>query len=452
MCRSSPPADRRDVDVRSQRAILLGERHPLAVGRHGHRLNASDRVRRHDRRLAVGDAVAVELLVRRRVEQRLRVGRPDERALLVVEVGDLLQVLALGVGEPDLVAPGAVRDERDVLAVGRPLRILAPGRHVVRRDARDVAAVGRDREQLPARGDHGAAARRRDVERVDLVRHRLRLDLVLLVVGRDLDLDLRRLARRDVELPDPEVLFVDDHLAVARHRREEQAPVGVARHLHRLPAAGRHLVDVVDALAHREAARHRVLLVRQRIADEVDLIVGAPHRPVAVVLLVGQQLRVGLVREIRDPQVRRVAAAIVLARPHGWMAVEDDLLAVRRERAPVAPVDGQRRLGPAAHRNRVERRDVRERAVAVRRAESRPSTNPASSRRLRRCPCSTSAAWARRRSRAPRTRRSCRSDSTRTRSSVRQARSADTFRARGCRSDAGRPCRLRWPSRCRRDS
>ena len=36
-----------------------------------------------------------------------------------------------------------------------------------------------------------------------------------------------RLAGRDVELPDAEVVLVDDHLAVARHRRPEQVAVGV---------------------------------------------------------------------------------------------------------------------------------------------------------------------------------------------------------------------------------
>ena len=159
------------------------------------------------------------------------------------------------------------------------------------------------------------------------------------------------------------------------------------------------------------------------------LLVRAPHRPVAVVSLVGEELRVRCFAEIGDPQIGGVAAAIVLARPDGGMPVEDELLAVGRVAAPVAPIDRQRLLRAAADRDFVQRRDVRERAVAVRRTEhdvlrvARPADD------LVVAGVDTSAAAARRRPPARRTRRCCRSDSTRTRSSARRARTADTSRA-----------------------
>ncbi len=356
--------------MRAQRLILLRERDPFAVGRDRHGSDPAERARRQDARLPVADGVAVQLLVGRGIEQRLRVGRPDERAFLVVEIRDLLRRPAFRIGHPDLVAARSIRHERDELAVGRPLRLAAARRHGVGHDPRDVAAIGRDRQDLPSRRDHGTSSGRRDVERIDLVRHGFHLGFVVLVVGRDVQLDLVRLAAGNVELPDPEVVFVDDDLAVGGHRRPEHVAVGVLRDLHGLPrAARRNLVNVVERLADLRAARLDARVVRQRIGDVVDRIVGAPHRPQAVVAIVAKQLRVGVVRQVADPQIRRVAAAIVLARPDGRMAVEHDRVAVGREAARVAPVDRQRCFHPADHRDFIEHRDRRKRAVAARRAE-----------------------------------------------------------------------------------
>ena len=194
---------------------------------------------RHDRRLAVVNGVVVEPLAAGDVQQRLRIRRPDRRVLLVVEIGDLLRRAAFRIGDPDFVTARSIRHERDVLAIGRPLRELAARRHAIRIDARDVAALGRDGQDLSARRDRRAPARGRDVERVDFIADRAELDLVVLVVGADVDLDLVAAAARDVELPDAEVVFVDDGLAVARHRRPEQAAVGVLGHLHRLARPSR---------------------------------------------------------------------------------------------------------------------------------------------------------------------------------------------------------------------
>ena len=125
------------------------------------------------------------------------------------------------------------------------------------------------------------------------------------------------------------------------------------------------------------------LVVRQRIGDEVDRVVGAPHRPVAVVALVGEQLGVGLRGEVGDPQVGRVAAAIVLARPDRRMAVEDERLAVGREAArsspsrPAAAAPGRRRPAPRRASRRSGTRRRRARRGTARCCESRvqPTTS-----------------------------------------------------------------------------
>ena len=201
----------------------------LLSGETDDRSDAADVARRDDRRLAVGDGVAVELLVGGRVEQRLRVRRPDERALLVVEVGDLLRASCPS-GSLIQISSRPERSETKAMYLpsadhfGDWLRdaILSGATRVM--SPRSVAIV-----KICPRAE--MTARRPDGERSNAstsLRDRLELDLVLLLVGGDVELDLARLARRDVELPDAEVVLVDDHLAVARHRRPEQAAVGVA--------------------------------------------------------------------------------------------------------------------------------------------------------------------------------------------------------------------------------
>ena len=143
----------------------------------------------------------------------------------------------------------------------------------------------------------------------------------------------------------------------------------MARHLHRLAAGRRNPVDVVDALADFGAARLHAAVVRQRLGDVIHRAVRSPHRPVAVVTLVGQQLREPAAREIADPQIGGVAAAIVLARPHGRMAIEHERFSIGRIAAPVAPVERQRLLLPAVDRHLIQRGHVGEGAVAPRGAK-----------------------------------------------------------------------------------
>ena len=195
------------------------------------------------------------------------------------------------------------------------------------------------------------------------------------------------------------------------------------------PALRGNLVDVVDAQAHFGAAGLDVLLVRQRIGDVIDRIVGAPHRPVAVVSLVGEQLRVALVGEVRHPQIRGEAAAIVPARPGRGMAIEDQRLAVGREAARPAPVGRQRLFLPAVDRDLMQRRDVRKRAEPARGAEHDALAVAAPAHHF--IVAAVERQLLRRAARAEsRRRRCCRSDSTRRRSTCRPARSADRCRAR----------------------
>src|ERR1035438_6700286 len=72
--------------------------------------------------------------------------RPDDAALVAIGVADLPRVLAGLVGEVDFFAAGAVADEGDPLAVGRPARFLLFPRCFA--DALRLSLVGGDGEDL----------------------------------------------------------------------------------------------------------------------------------------------------------------------------------------------------------------------------------------------------------------------------------------------------------------
>ena len=80
------------------------------------------------------------------------------------------------------------------------------------------------------------------------------------------------------------------------------------------------LPDVVDALHHLRAAELDVLLVGELVGDEIDVAVAGVHGPEVVALVVVvAELGEFLGGHVHHPQVRRVAAAIMLARPDaGW--------------------------------------------------------------------------------------------------------------------------------------
>ncbi len=140
-------------------------------------------------------------------------------------------------------------------------------------------------------------------------------------------------------------------------------------HLDWLSTLRRNLVDVVDALAYFEAAGLDGLFVRQGVGDKVDRSVARPHRPEAVVLFVAEELGVGLVGDVCDPQIRGIAAAVVLPRPYRRMAVIDQRLSVRRVAARISPVEIHRLFLPALRGHLIQRRDARECALAAGRTE-----------------------------------------------------------------------------------
>ena len=91
------------------------------------------------------------------------------------------------------------------------------------------------------------------------------------------------------------------------------------------------------------------LVARQRVGDEVDLVVA---RPTSASSGCSARQAAAACRcfacEVGHPEIGGVAAAVVLARPDGGVAVEDERLPVGREAAPEAPVDRQRLFHAAA--------------------------------------------------------------------------------------------------------
>ncbi len=143
-----PARDRHDVDVAAEGFVLLQKAHPLAVRRERQSPRLGQGAGGEHAGLPVSQAEQVELLVRRPEDQGLGVRGPDDGSFIRVQVGDLLQILAVRVHQIDLLAARAVRNEGDPLAVRRPGGgFVAGGAHVVG-DRADVALVGGDGEDL----------------------------------------------------------------------------------------------------------------------------------------------------------------------------------------------------------------------------------------------------------------------------------------------------------------
>ncbi len=351
--------------VRAREIIALGVGQPLSVGRELRPGNIRSVVRDHHLGRSRIDVHLAQLPIRAVPIQRLRIGSPEHAALIAIRVAELLLRLAEFVGDPHFLAARAVGDKRDPLAVGRPARVLlAPGRI---RHALRLAAIRGDGEDLAMHRDGPASVRRRQVERFGGIGNGHQRRIVFLGIALDIDRDLRGTARRHIQLPQPEVLFVDDGLSVGGDAREIEVARSVMRHLSGRAALIGDLPDVVDALHHLRAAVLDVLFVGRTVGNEIDLAARGVHGPQVVAFVIGvAELGELLGGYVHDPKVRRVSAAIMLARPDGGMPVEGQPRAIGRIAAVDAPVAGDGRFDAAIHGHFPQRGDRGERALAAR--------------------------------------------------------------------------------------
>ena len=353
-----------DPHVDAKQFVGLGVGDPFAIGRELRLPDVAALGGGQHFFLAGVDVHAAQLVVGAGPQERLGIGGPHDGVLVAIRVAEFFGVLAELVGDEDLFAAGAVGDVGDPLAVGGPARILLLPRGLA--DALDFAAIGGDGEDLAVHHDGRPLVRRRDVEAFDFVVDGHELGLVVLQIALDVDADLDAFAAGGIELPDAEVVLVDDNLAVGGDAGEEEVAIAVMRDLDRLAALIGDLPDVVFALHHFGRAGLDGLLVGQLVGDEVDLAALAVHGPehVALIILVAE-LGELLGGEFLDPQVRRVGAAIVLARPDAGVTGEGELLAVGRIAGVGAPIGIHGPLDPAFDGHFPEGGDGGECAVAA---------------------------------------------------------------------------------------
>ena len=312
----------KDGAVRGGRRARIGD--PARVGRPLEAEAREPAVRDPLRALIdLGRAVRVEILdvdAHRLVDERQlpAVGRPLRG---VPEAGTERGHLLLGAGavrraQRQLVLAAPVAPVGHRLPVGRPARIAF--RHAGgSRDVHHGAVLRRDREDVAARLEDGALARRRHRhvlnERLDLRNPRPQRRLV----GDHVHRYLGRLLRGEVEEVQPAARL--EHDAVGPERRERDVEVGEVGDL---PDPSRANVVRPDVVA----------LVRAAVGQEVDRV-AMPHRLRVVGRIRGDVLRrEGL--QVEQEQIRRPAASIALpvaeVLRHGHV---DELRAVRRVRA-----------------------------------------------------------------------------------------------------------------------
>ena len=150
-----------DLDVGAQQLVLLGVGDALAIGRELRppMLPAS--------LCATISVLPLSMSTRRSLWSEPVHSSDFESGaqtsdLVAIGVAELLEGLAQLVGDPDFLAAGAVGNEGDPLAVGRPARVLLlPGGLG---DALQLAAIGGDGEDLAVRGDGRAPVRGREAE------------------------------------------------------------------------------------------------------------------------------------------------------------------------------------------------------------------------------------------------------------------------------------------------
>src|SRR5262249_32117793 len=135
-----------------------------------------------------------------------------------------------------------------------------------------------------------------------------------------------RLARRDVELPDAEVVLEDDGLAVAADAGEADVAAVEMSDLLRVSAFFGDAPDVCKALA-------------LAVADEVDEAVLAPAWPRGDPVKGGQVLE-GLGREVHDGHVALVGTPVIFPPVRLGLAIDRELGPVGREAA------GDAHIGP----------------------------------------------------------------------------------------------------------
>src|SRR5262249_45258517 len=153
---------------------------------------------------------------------------PDQSVLIAIHVAELLRVLAEFIGDVNLFAAGAIAAERDPFTVRRSAwALLLPGRFA---DTLGLSAIRCNGAALAMRDDGGAPDRRRDREALRLGdRHQLLF--VLLGIDLDIDHDFGALAAGCVQLPEAEVVFVDDDFAVGGNRWEKEIAICVVSDL-----------------------------------------------------------------------------------------------------------------------------------------------------------------------------------------------------------------------------
>ena len=286
-----------------------------------------------DRRLAVGVDV-VDVHLHRLIDERelLAVGRPLRR---IAEPCAERRHLAVGAGtvrwpERQLVLAAAVAPERERLAVGGPSRIplgspRAPG-HV-----HDRAVFGGHGDHVTARLEHGALTRRRNARPVDQPVDLGRLRPQRSLVGDDAHWDLGAFLGLEIEQIQTRAGL--EHDRVRADRRKPDVEIGEVGHLTQLAAGALERPDVVA-------------LVGPAIGDEVHRV-PVPHR-LRVVGGVGRQVLRRQRFEVEHPDVGRPSTAVafpgaeVLRLRH-----VSEPAAVGRERAELA-VGHDQFLGKAA--------------------------------------------------------------------------------------------------------